>query len=366
MRWMERWAASTFVGVPTRFPILPPSFRCWASLALVCLWASAAIVYPAMTKYPLYEPGLGGERGDTGEYVHMYQGKPLREVLIPFRYRVFTPFMARLVPSAPKGLLRYFEMSADKRVAFCFGMVNLLGLAVAGLLMVGLCEALGFNVGQGLLGALLFYTSFPVLNYAGAPMVEAWAWAFLLLGIVAVLRGTLGWLCVAGVVGMLAKETTLLLIAVVLLVSDTATGKLKKLAALAPGLVIYGVFRFVFFAGGPGFSSNPISAYADLMSRFKQGPYLWWIVFEGSTAFGLLCPLAALGAWTLRGAPRSPLMRLSWLVPGILLVPLVNALGMGSGIGRIWFYSFPAMIPLTLVGLERLVGGFGTKSPRAP
>ena len=64
----------------------------------------------------------------------------------------------------------------------------------------------------GLLAALLFYTSFPVVNFGGTPMVDAWAYAFLLLGLVAALRGSLAWLGIASLVGMLAKETSLLLV----------------------------------------------------------------------------------------------------------------------------------------------------------
>jgi hypothetical protein len=339
----------------------------WVALSLICLWASAALVYPAITKYVLYEPGFGGKAGDTGQYVRMYQGVPLGEIIRPFRYRVFTPYLARLVPSIPHGLLRYFDVTPDKLVQYHFGIVNMLGLAVSGLLLVHLCQLLGFPLLQGLLGALLFYTSFPVVNYAGAPMVDAWAYAFMLLGLVAVLRGSLAWLAIASILGMLAKETTLIVIPALLLLDRRPMAKVQQLAAMLPGIAFYLVFRLVLYPGGYGFSSNPILALQNLISRLQQGTFLWWILLEGFTAFGLLCPLAILGAWSLRDRPRDPLMRLAWLVPAVLLLPLVNALGIGSGIGRIWFYSFPAMIPLTLVGLQRLLRPRGAPgAPMAP
>jgi hypothetical protein len=329
----------------------------WIAIALVCLGASAALVYPPITKYALYDPGLGGRDGDVGQYVRIYQGVPLQQVARPWRYRVFTPLLARLVPAPPQPLLRYFDMDADKLVKYHFGMVNLLGLALAGLLMVGFCEALGFTTLEGLLGALLFYTSFTVVNFAGTPLVDAWAYAFLMLGLVAALRGSMAWLLVAALVGMLAKETTLLLVPAVLLLGGPPRTVARKLLALLPGVIVYLVFRFVFYPGGYGHPGDPGTAWSTLISRMQQGPYWAFLLFDGGVAFGLLWPLAAVGAWSLREARHHPLMRLAWLVPGIMLVPFL----IGSNVGRIWFYAFPALIPLAVTGIRQLLGG-----PRVP
>jgi hypothetical protein len=326
------------------------------ALALVCLTASAALVYPPMTKYQLFESGFGGRYGDTGQYILMSQGTPLGQIIKPFRYRVFTPFLARLVPLPPAGLLRYFDMRPDRLITYRFGMANLLGLAVSGLLLIELCTAFSFEMPWGLLGALLFYTSFVVVNGAGAPMADAWAYAFILLGLVAAVRGSLVWLLVASLVGMFAKETTLILVPAVLLLADAPRVKLGKLAALLPGIVVYAIFRHAFSAGGYSFPNSPITAFSRFMERMSHGPYLWWILFEGATAFGLLVPLGAIGAWSLRQRPRAPLARLAWLVPATLVLPFVNAVGIGSGIGRLWFYCFPVMIPLVLLGLRRVLG----------
>src|SRR5690349_13441302 len=97
------------------------SARAWAAIALLCLCASAALVYPPITKYDLYDPGLGGHEGDVGLYVRMEQGVPLSGIARPWRYRVLTPFMARLIPELPHALARYFDLSADKRIQFRFG-----------------------------------------------------------------------------------------------------------------------------------------------------------------------------------------------------------------------------------------------------
>lgn len=325
----------------------------WTALTLVCLWVSAALVYPPITKYELYDPGLGGREGDVGQYVRIYQGVPLLQVARPWRYRVFTPLLARLVPLPPRPLLRYFDVDADKLVKYHFGMANLLGLALTGLLMVGFCEALGFTTLEGLLAALLFYTSFTVVNFAGTPMVDAWAHAFLLLGLVAALRGSLAWLLVASLVGMMAKETTLLLVPAVLLLGGPRRAVTAKLLALLPGVIVYAVFRFVLFPGGYGQPGDPGTAWSTLVERMQRGPYWASILFDGGVAFGLLWPLAAVGAWSLRGPGRQPLLRLTWLVPGILLVPFL----IGSNVGRIWFYAFPALIPLSVAGVRRLLSG---------
>lgn len=333
----------------------------WAALVLVCLSASVALVYPPVTKYELFESGLGGPGGDVGHYVRMYQGVPLAQIQRPFRYRVFTPLLARHVPDVPHGLLRYFDMSPDKLVKYHFGMANLIGLTAAGLLMFALGAALGFTSGEAILATFLFYTSFPVVNYGGTPMVEAWGYAFLLLGLVAALRRSHPGLFVASLFGMLAKETTILLVPAVLLLPDRPARKATALLALFPGILVYALFRLVLYPGGAGSPSDVATSLSDLAWRLSHGPYLAWILFDGGTAFGLLWPLAALGAWCLRGSPRAPLSRLAWLIPMVLLVPFV----IGSNVGRIWFYAFPAMIPLAVVGLGRLLPGLA-RTPAIP
>jgi hypothetical protein len=335
-----------------RPPAAPGSgWRKWSTIALVCLGASAALVYPPVTKYALFEPGLGGREGDVGMYVRMYQGFPLSEIARPFRYRVFTPLAARLVPMPPHALLRYFDLNGDKLVLLRFGLVNLVGLAVAGMALVALGEALGLALGEALLVAFLFYTSFPVVNFGGTPMVDTWGHAFLALGLVAMLRDQWALLAVAGLLGMLAKETTVLLVPAALLLPASAPRRLARLGALAPGLVVYAVLRFAVLPGGYGFPSDPVNSIENLVYRLGHGPYLAWIAFDGGTAFMALWPLALLGWFRLRGRPDEPLARLSWLIPPILLMPFL----IGSNIGRIWFYAFPVMLPLAVLGLRRLL-----------
>ncbi len=322
----------------------------WAALALVFLWVAAAVVYPPITKYDLYDPGLGGRLGDVGQYVRMYQGVSLREVPKPFRYRVFTPWAARLVPPVPQPLLRYFDVSPEKLVKYRFGIVNLLGLALTGLLLVAFCEGLGFALRDGLVAALLFFTSFPVINFGGTPMVDAWAYAFLMMGLVAALNERRAWLCVACLVGVMAKETTLLLVPAALLLPGAPRLKAGRLLALLPGAIAYAVFRFALFPTRTGWSYDPATLATNLADSVTPGPYHWWNLFDGGTAFGLLWPLALLGAWELRRRPHEPLARLAWLVPGLLALPFL----IGSNIGRIWFYAFPVVLPLAVSGLRRM------------
>jgi hypothetical protein len=327
--------------------------RRWGALVLLCLWAAAALVYPPITKYDLYDPGLGGREGDVGLYVRMYEGVPLHGIARPWRYRVLTPYMARLVPDVPQPLARYFDLSAEKRVKFRFGMVNMLGLACSGLLLIRLGEALGLASYEALLAAFLFFTSFPVVNFGGTPMVDAWAYAFLLLGMIAALRGSIAGVVAATLVGLFAKETTVLVAAVILLLPHPPRRKASLLLAMVPGLLAYGIFRWGYYAGGYGQPDDPISTFRTLAEHFRSGPYLAWIAWDGGTAFGLLWPLVFVGWWGLRRTPDAPLARLAWMVPLVLVMPFL----IGSNIGRIWFYAFPAVIPLALVGLRRFTGG---------
>jgi hypothetical protein len=322
----------------------------WALLALLFLWISAALVYPPMTKVDLYESGFGGRLGDVGMYVSLYQGTPLHEVARPFRYRLFTPMLARLVPLAPPGLMRYFDLDADKLVKFRFGVVNLFGLTATGLLLVLLGEALGLRAREGLIAALLYYTSFPVVSYGGAPMAEAWGHAFLALALVAALRGWWIVLALAALVGMFAKETTALALPAVLVLALPWRRRLRLAAALLPGLVAYAWVRWVVLPGGYGFPSDAATSLSNLAERLGSGPYLLWILFDGGTAFGLLWVFALLGARDLGATPAAPLARWRWLVPAVLAVPFL----IGSNIGRIWFVAFPFVIPMAVLGLRRL------------
>jgi hypothetical protein len=326
-----------------------PGLRAWVAIALLCLGAAAAVVYVPITKYPLYEPGLGGAAGDVGQYVRMEQGAPLDQIGRPFRYRIFTPLIARAVPLPPATLLRYFDMSEDKLILLRFGLVNGVGIAVAGTAMVAVSLALGFTLPEGLLAALLFFTALPVVNFDGAPMVDAWGHAFLALGLLAALRGSLVGLFVASLIGMTAKETTALLLPAVLLLSGTWRLRAWRVAAIVPGLAAYAYFRLVAHPGGVGFPADPQTSLENLGWRLQHGPYFMWLLWDGGSAFLALWPLAAIGLWNLRGRRDEPLARLAWLVPGIFLVPFV----IGSNVGRIWFYAFPVMIPLALEGLRR-------------
>ena len=281
----------------------------------------------------------------------MYRGEPLAGIARPFRYRVFTPFAARLVPVPPHGLLGYFDCGGDKLIQLRFGLVNMVGLAAGGTLLVAFCETLGFATIESLVAALLFYTAFPVMNYGGTAMVDAWGYAFLLLGLLAIRRESFLLLAAAGIAGMLAKETTALLVPAALLLPGPRGRVFTRLAALVPGLALYAVFRGVLFPGGCGFPGDPATSIENLVLRLQRGPYLIWIAWDGGTAFLALWPLALLGWLEARRGFGNPLARLAWLVPLILLTPFL----IGSNIGRIWFYAFPVMIPLAVVGLRRLL-----------
>jgi len=216
-----------------------------------------------------------------------------------------------------------------------------------------LCESLGFTRLEALLAALLYYTAFPVVNYGGTPMVDTWAHAFLLLGTVAMLRSRLLLVALAAAAGMLAKETSALLLPIALLLPGPPRTRGARLAALLPGFAAYAVFRFVIAPGGFGFPDDPATSLENLVWRLRHGPYLLWLLFDGGTAFLAVWPLAALGLRRLRGQPGHPLARLAWIVPVVLVAPFV----VGSNVGRIWFYAFPAMVPLAVLGLRTALDG---------
>ena len=322
--------------------------RGWLVVALACLSASASIVYPAVTQRDLWDPGLGGREGDAGCYVRIYRGEPLGQVYRPWRYRVLTPLLARAVPPLPGTLGRYFALSEDKRILFAFGMVNWAGLAAAGVLMVAWCMALGLGATDGVLAALLFYLTFPVTLFGGTPMVDAWAYALLLAGLLCAVKGSWPGVLIVTAVGMFQKETLLLLAPAIALLPEPPRRRALLLAALLPGVAAYAVFRWGLFPGGYGQPADPATAFAHLARNFARGPFWAWILFDGGLAFGAAWLLAAVGLARVRGPAAATLRRLAWLVPALLALPFL----IDSNIGRVVVYAFPVVLPLAVAGLR--------------
>jgi hypothetical protein len=318
---------------------------------LLCLNATLASAYLNVTKVDYFDTALGGPKGDAVQYVRIYQGVSLHDVPRPFRYRILTPYLARLVPVLPTWITRGYEVSPDKIIKFKFAVVNMLGLAGAGLCTLMICEVLGFSAAECLVGSLLFMTGFAVGNTAVAPMTDALGYFFLGAAILCVLRGWHVGLFLTVLIGMLAKETTAYVLVPILTLKDTAAGRLRKALLCLPGILGYVYFRKVLFPGGWGFDYSLADSLDNLGHTLTSDKAWSWVVSNGGLAFGVLWAVGFVGWWLVVKTRDwgQPLFRLSALVPVAIGLPIL----VHAGYDRLWFMAYPAFIPLVLVALRR-------------
>ena len=330
---------------------------------LLCLNAAIPSVYFSVTKEDIDDAALGGKGGDAAQYVRMFRGVSLDEIPKPFRYRILTPYLARLVPFLPASLTRGYDVTPDKIVKFKFAVVNLLGLGGGGLFTFLLCESLGFGLMECLAGGLLFITGFTVVNFGGAPMADALSFCFLAAAIACVLRNWSAGLAVAVLFGMFARESTAYVLVPILALRSRAADRVRRFLLCMPGLLAYLVFRLALYPTTLGWNYSVADSLDNLRLTLTSAPRLGWILTDGGLAFGFLWILALWAWWILvrRRAWGHPLMRLSVLVPFAILVPnLVYA-----NIGRLFSLAFPAVIPLALVTIRSILGGGELPEPIA-
>ena len=319
-------------------------------VAMLCLTASISIVYFPITKYDMYDPATGGTSGDVAQYVRMYQGVPLSEIPKPYRYRVLTPYLARLVPELPHLVTQYFEIDSEKIIKFKFGIINMIGLAATGFLLFLLCSSLRFSDMESILASYLFFTSFFVVNYGGVPLVDAFAYFFLILGILAALKNWDLLLFLSVGLGMFEKETTVLILIAVILMRDPLKSKLKKIFLCLPGILAYVVFRLIILPTDVGFNYSFSSALDGILNAMIPNKYWIYIAIDNGLSFGAIWILAFHGLFIIRREKDNPLFRLSLLVPIVFIIPFL----IGSNYGRILFLAFPVIIPLSIVSLRYL------------
>jgi hypothetical protein len=330
---------------------------------LLCLNAAIPSAYFSVTKEDIHDVALGGPKGDAAQYVRMFQGASLDEIPKPFRYRILTPYLARLVPFLPASLTRVYEVTPDKVIKFKFAVVNLLGLAGAALFTFLLCETLGFSSLESLAGGLLFITGFTVVNFGGAPMVDALSFFFLAAAIVCVLRDWNVGLLLSVLVGMFARESTAYVLVPILALRGPASARVRKVLLCLPGFLAYLVFRLVLRPTKMGWNYGVADMLDNLRITLTSSARLGWIATDGGLAFGLLWILALWGWWTLvrRREWGHPLFRLSFLIPFAMLIPNL----VWANIGRLFYLAFPAVIPLALLPIRRIFGGAAVPDPAA-
>lgn len=320
----------------------------------VFLWVSCCIGYWAVTKYDIYDPASGGRNGDAGHYIKMSQGASPDEIPKPFRYRVVVPFLVGQVPNSLPGFEIYYELTDEKRIAFQFGVVNVLGMAAAAYFLFLFCSAVGFTFTEAFLAGFLYLTSFYLINFTAIPRIDSWAYATLIAGVLCLQKRQYAVLIGLSLVAAFVKETFFLTFLYALVIPEQLKEKAKAAACVLPALFAFLYFRLIMYPTDIGIDLGVGSFAGNFFSQLEQGSIRIAAVFiEGVQTFGILWVFLIIYILYLRSENRFVTKNLI-LIPVVLIVPFL----IESDIGRVWFFAFPVIMPAATLAMSRIFEGF--------
>jgi len=313
-------------------------------LFLIFLTISFNIVYTPVTKVNLDDESIS----DAVIYLSMYQGHSLKEIPKPYRYRILVPYLARLIPTPPSFLMKGFDSSPEKVIKLKFGILNAIALAFAAWILFFFCRRLDFNLQLSILGSLLFLCSFYIVNYSGLPLTDASAFLFLTGCLYAILANNNWLLGLFFTVGIFAKETIVLAFVYIFFQNKKLSSKLQKFILCVPGLLSYLCLRFFYLPTNNGYNYT-IDRLGITIASYAHGFAPWfWAAFNFLLVFGILWFFAWRGLKITLKEKDIKVLELLPILPVVIVVPFV----IGSDLGRIWFLSYPVIIPMALKGIN--------------
>ena len=269
---------------------------------------------------------------DIEQYLNVYKGEAADS---PFRFRLWTPTFARFVPTPPDSWLDQARPLEPQRIHFQFMLVNVLGLTLAAYGCWQLGRSLYRSPSVGWITALLFLFSYYPLTTAPLPMAEAWGYAWLAVGLVAIVQRRELLFLAALTLGLLTKETSLLLLPAVWLAPFSRRGRgLSLIPAVA-----YTLWRLLEPADPSGALYSVESTRVWLDDLFFKGEKFSAHAWRTAIAFHLLWIPAIIG-WRRARTEQPIAYRWGWLVPPLLVAPFLLALVPG----RLWFFAFPFVL----------------------
>ncbi|HEX3050386.1 MAG TPA: hypothetical protein VHP83_07015 [Aggregatilineaceae bacterium] len=312
----------------------------WISL-IISFSISLAIVHSSINL--LNENELGG-LVDAEKYVAVYNGE---DVSGHWGYRVVTPTLARLVPDQIEQLLQR-DPTPFRQAHAHFAVINLIFLTLSGVLLYEYLSDFFNNFWLILIGIVIFLTSRTNIQSAGAPLVDAGANFFLLLGMLGIARQNITLVFLASTIGTFTKETTILLWALLWLANIQSRRKITLSIALLPGTLGYLTYRFLIDPDGSGGSyfTESINMIPDMLETLvTPNGIMDWI-----SSFNLFW-IPAIYALFRCDIPIL-LRRWLWFVPLVIVMILL----LQGNLGRILFMTFPVVIPLALIGMQEYLG----------
>jgi hypothetical protein len=277
---------------------------------------------------------VGLQKDDAGQYFQMAE-TPTFLARLPYSFRVLTPWLAGLWPGDPVA---------------GFTLLALLALPLAATTLYAYQRTVDLGHGAALAGALLFAVSGGSVRMLTTPVYVdpltylTEAAAFWLLA-----RRQF-WPFVAIVtVGVLNRETALLLVALYLVVEPPtrATWKRAALAVLLPTAVLGIVIVAKLAAGGVLSGATPLAILAPYARTFQQNIPSISDLFDVYSMLGVLWLLA------LPHLPGPTSFQRRALVYAVLVI-LQLTVSRGDE-GRNLSHLFPVVIPLAMLEVQRLL-----------
>lgn len=325
-------------------------------LGLAALLAAGAL---AFQEWRLADPHVQWDRFelpafDAYVYVAMAES-PAVFTVAPWGYRVLTPWLASLLPvgRTPVGNL-----------ARAYRYVTGTGLLIGCVLLFAYLRRRGHAPWASLAGVAAYGLSAPVggavqYRFLVEPATFALEIAFLLalesgagLGVLALIAG----------LGALSKEFFLFLLPLVYLLRRARDGDRKALwsaaAVAAPALALTAILRLAWM---PHLTNRPAGSL-DLIATAAHRVLESYPEWAPSLLLGGLGPLAALAC--LRRAARLHLLGDLYLLAAVLMPPFLNPVTFfPADIPRLLLYALPALIPLALLALDRIVPHVSAPDP---
>ncbi|MCX5885796.1 MAG: hypothetical protein NT096_07800 [Proteobacteria bacterium] len=225
-------------------------------------------------------------RGDTLSYVRMME-ENFSSPRSPFRYRVLTPFIARMLPFSPTESLR---------------IVSYLSLYACYLFILLTCLRLGISMPSATVGLLaVFVTPWHLYCYHNPFLTDAFQLMIISVMIFSLVCGYFSLFAPCAILGVLGRETTVFLVPVWFLTRDRSRGCLLLGVAVAILLLLWYVMR-----------SNT-STVALISEKFNTIG-----IFRDLYSYGTRVMLSWNYAWVLSLIGM-------WLIPGEYRVSLITS-----------------------------------------
>ncbi|MCK5633292.1 hypothetical protein KAH94_06050, partial [bacterium] len=202
---------------------------------------------------------------------------------------------------------------------------------------------------ESLAGCFLYFTSFFVVTYYTVPLIDSMACFFVMACFYMIMKNRLFWLSVCFLFGVLTKEAVFVVLLMIVLNDRTVFS--KKLLVCVPAVFIYIVFSKIGYVPSghnifgiltditllkktilEGMSSIRLYTFIEMIQTFM----FLWILFLYALIKMDKPVFIKKQLW---------LMLLPFIVPFLVRVSVV---------GRIAFYLFPIVIPLSLLVLKKV------------